>query len=80
MHGANGLDVPSVIIFGGSRPPDMLGYAANINLFEAMPCGPCWLQSSQGQRCDYGIACMDRITPDRVLAAVDELWGRHHGS
>jgi ADP-heptose:LPS heptosyltransferase len=80
MHGANGLDVPSVIIFGGSRPPAMLGYAANINLFEAMPCGPCWLQSSQGQRCDYGIACMDRITPDRVLAAVDELWGRHHGS
>jgi ADP-heptose:LPS heptosyltransferase len=77
MHAANGLDVPSVIIFGGSRPPGMLGYSANINLFEPMPCGPCWLQSSQGQRCDYGIACMDRIAPSRVLEAVDELDQRH---
>jgi ADP-heptose:LPS heptosyltransferase len=76
MHAANGLDVRSVIIFGGSRPPGMLGYAANINLFEPMPCGPCWLQSSQGQRCEYGVACMDKISPAAVVAAVEELHAR----
>jgi ADP-heptose:LPS heptosyltransferase len=76
MHAANGLDVRSVIIFGGSRPPGMLGYAANINLFEPMPCGPCWLQSSQGQRCEYGVACMDKISPAAVIAAVEELHTR----
>jgi hypothetical protein len=77
MHAANGLDVPSVIILGGSRPPITAGYDANINLFEPMPCGPCWLQSSQGKHCEYGIACMDRITPARVLAAIDELYRGH---
>jgi len=76
MHAANGLDVRSVIIFGGSRPSGMLGYAANINLFEPMPCGPCWLQSSQGQRCEYGVACMDKISPAAVIAAVEELHAR----
>jgi ADP-heptose:LPS heptosyltransferase len=73
MHAANGLGIPSVIVFGGSRPPAALGYAANINLFTPMPCGPCWLQSSQGQHCDYAIECMDRIAPAEVIAAVERL-------
>jgi ADP-heptose:LPS heptosyltransferase len=76
MHAANGLDVRSVIIFGGSRPPGMLGYEGNINLFEPMPCGPCWLQSSQGQRCEYGVACMDKIAPSTVVDAVARLDAR----
>jgi ADP-heptose:LPS heptosyltransferase len=73
MHAANGLDVPSVIIFGGSRPSGVLGYESNINLFTPMPCGPCWIQSSRGERCTYGIACMDAITADNVVSAVGRL-------
>ena len=36
MHAANGLEVPSVIIFGGSRTPENVGYSQNINLFVKM--------------------------------------------
>lgn len=73
MHAANGLDVPSVIIFGGSRTPANLGYRENINLFAPMPCGPCWLHTASGERCEHGVACMERISPADVIAAVDRL-------
>ena len=35
MHVANGLDVKSIVIFGGSRPTDCFGYEQNINLATA---------------------------------------------
>ena len=73
MHAANGLGVPSAIVFGGSRTPANLGYAANINLFTPMPCGPCWIHSINGERCAYGLECMDRIAITDVTAAVDNL-------
>lgn len=73
MHVANGLDVPSVIIFGGSRTPANLGYAENINLYSAVPCSPCWLHTSREERCEHGLVCMTRITPAEVIAAVDQL-------
>lgn len=76
MHAANGLDVPSVIIFGGSRTPANLGYAENVNLYAAVPCAPCWLHQSRGERCGYGLRCMHAIAPAQVLAAVDQLAGR----
>jgi ADP-heptose:LPS heptosyltransferase len=73
MHGANGLDVPSVIIYGGSRTPANLGYAANRNLYTEMACSGCWLSGLPGSECPYGLACMEAISPAMVLAAVDEL-------
>ena len=76
MHGANGLGVPSVIVFGGSRTPANLGYAANVNLFAPMTCGPCWLHPSRGEHCAHGIACMERISVEEVVAAVRQLVAR----
>jgi ADP-heptose:LPS heptosyltransferase len=73
MHAANGLDVPSVIIFGGSRTPANLGYTGNVNLFASMPCGPCWLQPSRGEQCLHGIACMGKIHVEEVVTAVRRL-------
>ena len=32
MHVINGLNVPSVIIFGGSRPIECFGYSENVNI------------------------------------------------
>lgn len=73
MHAANGLGIPSVIVFGGSRTPANLGYDGNVNLFTPMPCGPCWIHSIHGERCAYGLACMDPIATADVTAAVDRL-------
>lgn len=73
MHAANGLDVPSVIIFGGSRTPANLGYAVNRNLFTELPCSGCWLTGHAGSECPHDLACMTAITPDAVLRAADEL-------
>jgi ADP-heptose:LPS heptosyltransferase len=73
MHAANGLDVPSVIVFGGSRTPANVGYAANINLFAPMPCGPCWIHRVNGERCGQALACMAVITPAAVVGAVARL-------
>lgn len=70
MHTANGLGIPSVIIFGGSRPPACLGYTENVNLFVSMPCGPCWLHDSRGDVCPHGIDCMNKISVEEVELAI----------
>ena len=73
MHAANGLDVPSVIIFGGSRTPDNSGYADNINLATHPVCSPCWLHDSRGDQCPYDVQCMKSISVEQVKDAVDKL-------
>ena len=60
-------------IFGGSRTPANLGYAANRNLFTELPCSGCWLTGHAGSECPHDLACMTAITPDAVLRAADEL-------
>jgi ADP-heptose:LPS heptosyltransferase len=77
MHAANGLRVPSVILFGGSRTPANLGYAGNINLYVPMPCGPCYIHQSRDETCGHGIECMNRITVEEVHAAVLKLLNRN---
>ncbi len=74
MHAANGLDVPSVIIFGGSRTPANLGYDGNVNLFVEMPCGPCWIHASRGERCEHDLACLKKISVEEVHAETMKLW------
>lgn len=78
MHAANGLGVPSVIIFGGSRTPDSLGYPDNINLFVEMPCGPCWIHENRGEHCAHGIECLKKISVDEVHQAILRLARNHH--
>jgi ADP-heptose:LPS heptosyltransferase len=73
MHAANGLEVPAVIIFGGSHTPANAGYAGNINLYADLPCSGCWLTGHPGSECPHNLACMTAITPANVLAAADEL-------
>lgn len=70
MHAANGVDVPCVIIYGGSRSPVCSGYAENANLYVDIECSPCWLHDSHGDTCPYAIKCMPMVTPAMVLAAV----------
>lgn len=76
MHAANGLNVPSVIIFGGSHTPANSGYAENINIYTELPCSGCWLSGHPGSECPHDLACMTAITPAAVIAAVDEIIAR----
>ena len=69
MHAANGLGVASVIIYGGRETPKNSGYAQNENLYSAMPCSPCWLHDSHGDRCPHQMKCMDDISVDQVFGA-----------
>lgn len=80
MHAANGLDVPSVIILGGSRTPASFGYAANHHLYVDLPCSGCWLSGHPGEECPHGLRCQHAITPDAVLAATDDLLARRSPS
>jgi ADP-heptose:LPS heptosyltransferase len=73
MHAANGLDVPSVIIFGGSRTPKNVGYRQNLNLFVKMPCGPCWIQENRGERCGHNLECLRKISVSQVYNAIMQV-------
>ena len=59
MHIANGLDIPSTIIFGGSRPVGCFGYSENINLSSAPECSPCWIHEGY-ESCDHDIKMHER--------------------
>ena len=66
MHMANGLDIPSTIIFGGSRPVDCFGYSQNVNLSSTPQCSPCWIHEGY-ESCDHELKCMKEIKlPDAV--------------
>jgi len=66
MHLASAVDCRSVIIFGGRERPDQSGYAHFENLYNAVPCAPCWLRNT----CDQQKKCMELITVDDVEQAI----------
>ena len=61
MHIANGLEIPSVILFGGSRPAQCLGYDQNINLSKSHDYSPCWIHDGF-ETCDHLVQCMNEIS------------------
>ena len=76
MHIANGLEIPSVILFGGSRPVQCLGYDQNINLSSSPHCSPCWIHDGF-ETCDHQVQCMNEISKESVLDAVTSLLNAH---
>ena len=73
MHLARAVDTRAVVIFGGAVDPAILGYTANENLTTALDCAVCWMPN----HCSHARMCMDRITSDDVLAAVERADARH---
>ena len=65
MHIANGLYIPSTIIFGGSRPVGCFGYSENINLSSAQECSPCWIHKGY-EECKNDLICMNKISASFV--------------
>ena len=72
MHVANGLNIPSVIIFGGSRPVECFGYKQNINLSTSPQCSPCWIHNGIGE-CNYSRKCLSEISVSQVLQSVNSI-------
>ncbi len=69
MHIANGLDIPSTIIFGGSRPVACFGYSANINLDSSPECSPCWIHSGY-EICKHSNKCMNSISYNSIIESL----------
>ena len=65
MHIANGLNIPSTIIFGGSRPVGCFGYSENINLSSTPECSPCWIHEGY-ESCGHDFMCMNLIMPKMI--------------
>ena len=70
MHIASGLDIPSTIIFGGSRPADCFGYSENVNLRSTPQCSPCWIHERY-ESCEHDFLCMNSISKNRVIDSLD---------
>jgi len=72
MHVANGLDVPAVILMGGSRPEACLGYEENVNLTNTPACSPCWIHKGY-ETCSHEVECMKALTVDAAWRAVESF-------
>ena len=72
MHVANGLDIPSIIIFGGSRPIKCLGYPENENIASTPHCSPCWIHQGY-ESCQHDIKCMSNIDTDQIIPKIKRL-------
>ena len=72
MHVANGLNIPSVIIFGGSRPLKCFGYEQNLNLDNKPNCSPCWIHKGYAA-CNESLKCLKEISVNQVLSSINSL-------
>tara|TARA_B100001093_G_C26860251_1_gene1029781 strand:+ start:15388 stop:16332 length:945 start_codon:yes stop_codon:yes gene_type:complete len=73
MHLARAVNTPAVIIYGGRETVENSGYSENINLYKNLECSPCWIHSSEGERCPNDMKCMKQIRPKEVLKAVTKI-------
>lgn len=72
MHVANGLDIPSIIIFGGSRPIKCLGYPENENIASTPHCSPCWIHQGY-ESCQHDIKCMSNIDTNKIISKIERI-------
>jgi len=75
MHLARAVDTRSVIIYGGREKSWQSGYPCNENIESNPNCSPCW----QNNRCDHERKCLEQISADRVLEAIESLMDRIRG-
>ena len=75
MHIANGLNIPSLILFGGSRPAECFGYHQNTNLATRPECSPCWIHDGY-EKCENDLICMKELSTSFVLNSLLEIQNR----
>ena len=67
-HAAAALSKPAVVIFGGWITPKVTGYEFHENLYVDIEGSPCGIRDRE---CDHCKKCMDLITVDNVVNAVE---------
>jgi ADP-heptose:LPS heptosyltransferase len=70
MHTASGLNIPSSIIFGGSRPVGCFGYSNNVNLGITPECSPCWIHHGY-DKCQHDLKCLNQISVSQILKSFN---------
>jgi ADP-heptose:LPS heptosyltransferase len=73
MHAASAVGIRSVIIYGGRETPQNSGYDNNINLYQKIDCGPCWIHEEDGEVCENNLECLTRIKVDTVLESINQI-------
>ncbi len=68
-HGALSQRVPTIALFGSTRPYQDTGISDSRVLYQALPCSPC----RRHPTCGGAYTCMHLITEAEVLLAVDSL-------
>ena len=66
-HAAAALSKPGVVVYGGWIPPQVIGYDFHENLYVEIEGSPCGIRDE----CDHCRKCMDLITIDNVINAVE---------
>ncbi|MSU36048.1 MAG: glycosyltransferase family 9 protein [Pedosphaera sp.] len=61
--------IPTVALFGSTRPYDNTARANATVLFEALPCAPC----RRRPICAGAFTCMAQLTPDRALLTLQKM-------
>ncbi len=75
LHLAAALGVPVVGLYGSTDPVATGPRGARTRvIYKGISCSPCLYRV-----CPRDFACMERITPEEVLTAVEELWPAEHG-
>ena len=72
-HAANGVNLKSLVIFGGSRTIQNLGYSDNINIENRPPCSPCWINQDDDQKCTHKLKCLSNIKVETVKSQIITL-------
>lgn len=72
-HAACALNVVSLVVCGPTSPTVISDPRSRI-LYSARPCSPC-IEVLVGDRCPYGLACMQDITANRVSSELREMLG-----
>jgi heptosyltransferase II len=71
-HLAASLKTPVVAIFGPTDPEDVRPFADNVTVIRKNSCPPCHGDKNYLVRCAGSVNCLNRLTVDRVFAAVKD--------
>ena len=69
MHLARSVGSRAVIIYGGLVRPEISGYDENVNVYNAVPCSPCFHSDRRHEPCE-SMACMKGISPEQVFEII----------
>ncbi len=71
-HASACMETPAVILFGSTSPTGS-GYDQNINIYSDIECQPCYLDHNSPGKCPHNKKCIDMISTEEVIAAVDKF-------